>query len=81
MTKAQAKKIKELLPLINAIKNRCLDCSAGSNYEIKMCVCPSCALFPYRLGLNSETSKTTHKKQGSAVKTTSGDGSGEAKNE
>ena len=77
MTKAQLKKIKELTPLIQAIRNRCLDCSANNSYEVSMCVCRDCALFPYRCGLNSETSKTTHKKQGSAVKTTSGDGSGE----
>ena len=68
MTKAQLQKIKELTPLIKAIREKCLDCSAGSSYEVSMCVCPTCALFPYRMGLNSASAKTTNKKRGSAVK-------------
>jgi len=69
MTKAQTNKIKQLTPLIKAIRERCLDCSAGSSYEVSACVCTSCALFPYRTGLNSVKSKTTNKNTLSAVKT------------
>ena len=61
MSKLQAKRIKQLTPLIRAIRLRCLDCSAGSSYEVEMCVCPECALFPYRCGLNHKDTKTTRK--------------------
>ena len=70
MTKAQLQKIKELTPLIKAIREKCLDCSAGSSYEVSMCVCPDCVLFPYRMGLNSTSAKTTNKKRGSAAEIT-----------
>ena len=69
MSKLQSQKIQQLLPLVGAIKARCLDCSAGSLYEVKMYICPSCALFPYRMGLNSNEPKTTNKKSKLAVKT------------
>jgi len=59
MTKSQAKKIKKLMPLIKAIREKCLDCSANSSYEVKMCVCPDCPLYPYREGLNSHEAKFT----------------------
>ena len=70
MTKAQAKKIKELTPLIQSIKSRCLDCCANSQYEVKMCRCSTSVLFPYRLGLNSVEAKTTNKKERLAVEMT-----------
>jgi hypothetical protein len=50
MTKAQAEKLKELPKLLKAIHERCLDCSAGSSYELKLCVCPDCPLFLWRNG-------------------------------
>tara|TARA_Y100000310_G_scaffold103891_1_gene102224 strand:+ start:451 stop:687 length:237 start_codon:yes stop_codon:yes gene_type:complete len=59
MTKAQIKKIKQLTPLIKAIKDRCYDCSGKNYYEVKMCVCPDCPLYPYRMGLNSQEAKIT----------------------
>lgn len=33
-----------------AIRAKCLDCCCGSRYEVKMCVCDDCPLYPYRLG-------------------------------
>ena len=79
MTKFQSERIKQLTPLIKSIRERCLDCSAGSSYEVSMCVCDDCALYPYRMGLNSNKSKTTNKKRGSVVETTAvaGDEDGE----
>jgi len=68
MTKIQTDKINKLMPLIDAIKKRCLDCSAGSIYEVKMCVCEDCALFPYRNGINFKTSKSPCKKAEGSVK-------------
>lgn len=72
MTKAQLKKIKELLPLIKAIRLRCLDCSAGSGYEVKVCPCDSCALYPFRMGLNSQEGKFTRGKTLETAKNVSG---------
>ena len=33
-----------------AIREKCLDCCGGSKYEVKLCPCSKCALYPYRLG-------------------------------
>ncbi len=35
-----------------AIREKCLDCCAGSNLEVKMCVIQDCSLYPFRLGKN-----------------------------
>ena len=37
---------------LHAIKLKCLECSCGSLKEVKECVIPDCALYPYRLGSN-----------------------------
>ena len=50
MTKLQSIKIKQLTLILNAIKQRCLDCSAFSNYELKYCNFEECSLYPYRFG-------------------------------
>lgn len=70
MTKQQLKKIKQLTPLIKAIKDRCLDCSAGSIYEVEMCPCENCPLYPYRRGLNNPKKKTTRGKSQDNLKDT-----------
>jgi len=46
----QSKKIKELSAILNAIKRKCLDCSAFSNYELRYCNFNKCPLYPYRFG-------------------------------
>ena len=76
MTKAQAKKIKELTPLINAIKSKCLDC-AGSVYEVKMCVCDKCGIFSHRLGLNSQQADFTREILEKTPKNETGEGVGD----
>lgn len=40
----------ERLTPIKAIRQRCLDCSGGSNKEVRLCSCKDCALYPYRMG-------------------------------
>ena len=35
---------------LHAIRLKCLECSCGSANEVKECVIPDCALYPYRLG-------------------------------
>ena len=35
---------------IKAIRKKCLDCTAGSRKEIRLCPAVECALYPYRFG-------------------------------
>ena len=64
MTKAQAKRLKYLPKLLQAIRERCLDCSAFNPYEVKLCGMKDCSLYPYRMGvLNSSTKITKGKTQ------------------
>ena len=44
-------KAADLTPL-KAIRAKCLDCSAGSANEVKLCVIPECPLYVYRFGKN-----------------------------
>ena len=33
-----------------AMREKCLDCCAGSAYEVRICPIPSCTLWPFRMG-------------------------------
>lgn len=44
-------KAKRITPL-RAIRFKCLDCCCGSSYEVKMCTCENCSLYPFREGHN-----------------------------
>ena len=35
---------------IKSIREKCLDCTAGSRKEIRLCTVVQCALYPYRFG-------------------------------
>ena len=35
---------------IKSIRQKCLDCTAGSRKEIRLCTVVQCALYPYRFG-------------------------------
>lgn len=39
-------------PLLSAVRARCLDCSADSAGEVRLCTATACALWPYRMGSN-----------------------------
>jgi hypothetical protein len=39
-------------PLLEAIREKCRDCSGGSLAEIRYCPVTKCALWPYRMGSN-----------------------------
>ncbi len=41
----------KLTPM-RAIRLKCLDCSAGSAKEIRLCPIPDCELYIYRMGKN-----------------------------
>jgi hypothetical protein len=36
---------------MKAIRAKCLDCN-GNAYEVKLCPCTDCPLWPFRLGKN-----------------------------
>ena len=35
---------------IKAMRKKCLDCTAGSRKEVRLCPVVECALYPYRFG-------------------------------
>ena len=37
---------------LKAIRQKCLDCMCGQTYEVKLCPCTDCSLYPFRLGKN-----------------------------
>ncbi|ATV71738.1 hypothetical protein CTN00_01385 [Fusobacterium pseudoperiodonticum] len=41
--------MKEITPM-KAIKQKCLDCSCGSNEEVKNCFAKKCPLYQFRFG-------------------------------
>ncbi len=47
----------DMLTPMKAIRAKCLDCSAGSANEVKLCPVTSCPLFPYRFGKNPNLQK------------------------
>jgi len=38
--------------LLKLIRSKCLDCSAGSSNEVRLCPVKDCPLWPFRLGNN-----------------------------
>lgn len=41
--------MKEITPM-KAIRQKCLDCSCGSNEEVKNCFAKKCPLYQFRFG-------------------------------
>ena len=37
---------------IRAMRAKCLDCSVESSAEVRKCVATTCALWPFRMGVN-----------------------------
>ena len=42
--------MKEIPTPIKAMRQKCLDCTAGSFKEVRLCTVVECALYPYRFG-------------------------------
>jgi len=42
----------EITRPLKAIRQYCLDCSAGSPSEVRKCVIENCPLYPFRFGKN-----------------------------
>jgi hypothetical protein len=47
------------IPVLKAIRAKCLDCCCGSPSEVRACIITSCALWPYRSGSNPWRAKKT----------------------
>src|SRR6266436_1715501 len=45
-------------PLLRIIRAKCIDCSAGSEAEVRKCTAINCALWPYRMGSNPYRTRT-----------------------
>jgi len=54
-----ARKVK--LNRRRAIRERCLDCSAGSTKDVAECSLTDCALFPFRIGRGKQNPKVRDK--------------------
>ncbi len=37
-------------PVLQALRERCIDCCAGSPQEVRLCVAVACAAWPFRMG-------------------------------
>lgn len=44
--------VKDHLPPLKSIREKCLDCCAGSRKEVAICHISDCTLHPYRFGKN-----------------------------
>jgi len=42
----------EPMPVLKAIRAKCLDCSGGMPSEVRDCLVRNCALYPFRMGTN-----------------------------
>lgn len=40
------------MPVLRAVRGKCLDCSGGSHAEVAACLVTTCQLYPFRLGAN-----------------------------
>jgi hypothetical protein len=40
------------MPVLKAIRAKCLDCSGGMQSEVRDCFVRNCALYPFRMGSN-----------------------------
>jgi hypothetical protein len=44
--------------ILKAIRRKCTDCSGGQSSEVKLCPVRRCELWPFRLGIDPNPSKT-----------------------
>lgn len=49
---------------VDAIRRKCLDCTAGQVAEISDCQIKTCALWPYRMGKNPFHARAKNKAEG-----------------
>jgi hypothetical protein len=49
----------ERMPLLKAIRTKCVDCCCGSESEVRKCTAVDCALWPYRMRHNPFHTRTS----------------------
>lgn len=37
-------------PVLQALRERCVDCAGGSVHEVRLCVAVACVAWPFRMG-------------------------------
>lgn len=58
---------KVFLKPLEAIADKCLDCSVYDEKEVKLCSCTSCSLWPFRFGTNPYYKRTLSAEQKQAA--------------
>lgn len=53
--------------ILTAIKEKCLDCSAGDKNEVKLCPITDCTLYKYRFGKDPEGGRKLTEEQKAAA--------------
>jgi hypothetical protein len=44
--------------ILKAIRHKCIDCCCGQIAEVKLCTVQRCELWPFRLGMDPNPSRT-----------------------
>lgn len=57
----------ERIPVLKAVRNKCLNCCCGQRLIVESCPCPDCPLWPFRLGINPFTERNMSEEQKKAV--------------
>ena len=65
--KAKLSKNKEKVPVLKAVRAKCLNCCCWSKVEVALCPCEDCALWPFRFGKNPYNSKVLSEEQRAAA--------------
>lgn len=52
---------------LDAIREKCMDCSVYDEKEVKLCTCTGCSLWPFRFGTNPYYKRTLSAEQKKAA--------------
>lgn len=58
--------------ILKAIRRKCIECCCGQVTEVRLCHLSACGLWPYRLGMDPNPSKTGFAKNPSRARGISG---------
>jgi hypothetical protein len=45
-------------PILDAVRQNCIECCAGNQAEVRRCRAIACPMWPYRMGANPFVSRT-----------------------
>lgn len=57
----------EKIPILKAVRLKCLECCCGQRLVVEQCICTDCSLWPFRLGINPFNERTMSEEQKQAV--------------